>query len=305
MVPSRVMPEQIEERILLIAGPTASGKSGRAVDEALRRGGEVISVDSRQVYRGLDIGTEKITREEMRGVPHHLIDIRDARENYSAGDFVHDAEKLIAEIRSRGRLPILAGGTHFYFDSLLKGLPGGADTDPELRAELEPLSDEELFSRIEKADPRRAAELDPANRRRLVRALEIIAANGAVPPRPRTSFDPARAAYRIEWIMIDPPREELRARIDARLVSAFERGLIDEVARVREEVGDARLNELGLEYKIVGEYLRGERTQESLLPALSAKLWHYARRQKAWLRKLYDELIAEHSQAIKIERSGR
>src|SRR5471030_907413 len=108
-------------KILIIAGPTGSGKSSRAVAEALARGGEVILVDSRQVYRGLDIGTEKITKDEMRGVPHHLIDIRNANEKYSAGDFALDAARLIEDISNRGKLPILAGGTHFYFDALLKG----------------------------------------------------------------------------------------------------------------------------------------------------------------------------------------
>ncbi len=267
--------------ILCIAGPTASGKSSRAITEALTRGGEVISVDSRQVYRGLDIGTEKITREEMHGVPHHLIDIRDASENYSAGDFVTDATRLIADISARGKLPILAGGTHFYFDALLQGLPTGVDANPALREALEKLSAEELYARVRDADARRAAELDPRNRRRLIRALEIIEAKGKVPTR-----TPALPIYDVEWIIIDPPREELRARIDARLAGALARGLIDEVRRVREDVDDARLNELGLEYRIIGEYLRGERDEASLLPTLSAKLWHYARGQKAWLRKL-------------------
>lgn len=281
--------------ILCIAGPTASGKSSRAVEEALKRNGEIISVDSRQVYRGLNIGTEKITKEEMRGVPHHLIDIRNVNETYSAGDFVTDATRLITEISARGKLPILAGGTHFYFDALINGLPTGVDANPQLREELEALSTEELFTRIRELDPRRADELDPQNRRRLIRALEIIDSLGTVPPRPTLFHAIAEnkvheKKYDTEWIVIDPPREELRARIDVRLRSALERGLIDEVRRVREEVGDARLNELGLEYKIVGEYLRGERTEESLLPTLSAKLWQYARRQKAWLRKL-DALI--------------
>lgn len=272
--------------ILCIVGPTASGKSSRAVEEALKRSGEIISVDSRQVYRGLDIGTEKITREEMRGVPHHLIDIREPEENYSAGDFVADAALLIKEISKRGKLPILVGGTHFYFDALLSGLPTGIDANPELRAELEKLPTEELYARVRSTDARRASELDPMNRRRLIRALEIIHAKGKVPE--RTSFAPA---YEVEWIVIDPPREELHAKIDARLASALERGLVDEVRRVREKVGDARLGELGLEYKIVGEFLRGERTESSLLPTLSAKLWQYARRQKAWLRKLRDENV--------------
>src|SRR3989344_1068774 len=135
-------------KILCIVGPTASGKSSRAVEEALKRNGEVISVDSRQVYRGLDIGTEKITAEEMRGVPHNLIDIRDPNETYSAGDFVTDATRLIEEISARGKLPILVGGTHFYFDALLHGLPMGTDTNPALREELDALPTEELFAQI-------------------------------------------------------------------------------------------------------------------------------------------------------------
>lgn len=289
MIPSLVM----RTKILCIAGPTASGKSSRAVEEALARNGEIISVDSRQVYRGLDVGTEKIAKEEMQGVPHHLIDIRNPEENYSAGDFVQDATRLIAEITEREKLPILVGGTHFYFDALLHGLPM-TDTNPELREELEKLSTEGLVVRVAKLDPRRAAELDPKNRRRLIRALEIIEARGVVPARSNLA-----TKYEVGWIVIDPPREELRKRIDMRLASAFERGLIDEVRCVREEVGDERLNELGLEYRIVGEYLHNKNLEEnpplggfssklesSLLPTLSAKLWQYARRQKAWLRKL-------------------
>lgn len=302
-------------RILCIAGPTASGKSARAVEEALARNGEIISVDSRQVYRGLDIGTEKITKEEMRGVPHHLIDIRDINENYSAGDFVADATRLIEEISARGKLPILVGGTHFYFDALLSGLPL-TDMNPALREELEKLPTEELYARIRSADARRASELDPQNRRRLIRALEIIASLGTVPQRyPKDVPIGTNRGYQVEWIVIDPPREELRARIDARLKQALGRGLIDEVRRVRDhlasiqnprdredfgyERADARLNELGLEYKVVGEFLRNKnleekpslggfssKSEESLLPTLSAKLWQYARRQKAWLRKL-------------------
>ena len=276
----------MKAKILIIAGPTASGKSSRAVEEALSRNGEIISVDSRQVYRGLDVGTEKVSNEEMRGVPHHLIDIRDPKENYSAGDFVADATRLIEDITSRGKLPILAGGTHFYFHALLYGLPTTVDSDPTLRAALEKLPTEELAARVRTLDARRAGELDPKNRRRLIRALEIIEAKGNVPARTKTE-----PLYDTEWIIIDPPREVLRERIDARLKTAIGRGLIDEVRRVREEVGDIRLNELGLEYRIIGEFLRGERAEDSIIPALSAKLWHYARRQKAWLRKLHDELI--------------
>jgi tRNA dimethylallyltransferase len=271
-------------KILCIAGPTASGKSTRAIEEALKRNGEIISVDSRQVYRGLDIGTEKITTEEMRGVPHYLIDIRDTSEAYSAGDFVKDATRLIEEISARGKLPILVGGTHFYFDALLNGLPDGVDENPELREELEKMTTEELAARVALYDSRRAKELDPKNRRRLIRAMEIIEEKGKVPVRASSP------AYDVEWIIINPPSKELRTRIDARLKEALGRGLIDEVKRVREEVGDERLNELGLEYKIVGEFFQNNKVSNTecltLFEKLSAKLWHYARRQKAWLRKL-------------------
>ncbi len=278
------MSEQLKQKtkILCIIGPTASGKSSRAVEEAIARNGEVISVDSRQVYRMLDIGTEKIAPEEMHGIPHHLIDIRDPKDPYSAGDFVKDAKRLIGEISKPGKLPILAGGSHFYFDALLNGLPEETDKDEKLRATLEVLSDEELLARVKVVDPRRAAELDPKNRRRLIRAFEIIQKHGTVPMR----VPAAHGDYEIEWIVINPPKEELSVRIDARLKNALERGLIEEVRRVREYVGDVRLNELGLEYKIIGEYLRDERDEASLLPTLSSKLRDYVRRQRAWIRKL-------------------
>lgn len=269
------------KKIVAVAGPTASGKTARAILLAQERNGEIISVDSRQVYRMLDIGTEKISKEEMQGIPHYLIDIRDPKETYSAGDFVHDAEALIADIRSRGKTPILAGGTHFYFDALLCGLPEETPRNETLRNELEQHTAEELMDRIRKADPRRAERLDPQNKRRLIRALEIIAARGHVPER-----DTAAPRYEVEWIVLNPERDELRSRIRKRLIEALDRGLVEEVERVRMYVGNDRLNELGLEYKIIGEYLRDERSYESLLPTLSSRLWHYARHQKAWLRKL-------------------
>lgn len=266
--------------IICVAGPTASGKSARAVALARELDGEVISVDSRQVYRMLDIGTEKTTPEEMGGIPHHLIDICDPCDTYSAGDFMRDAGQLIADIRARGKRPILAGGTNFYFDALLYGLPE-TEPNPALREELEQRSLSSLMAELRERDPRRASRVDPHNKRRIVRALEIVSARGSVPER-----DPAEARYEAEWIILNPDRDELRARIRIRLEQALKNGLIEETVRVRDYVGDTRLNELGLEYRIVGEFLRGERDEASLLPTLSTKVWHYARTQKAWLRKM-------------------
>ncbi len=275
---------QKKSHIVAVIGPTASGKTAKAIALAKERGGEIISVDSRQVYRTLNIGTEKITPAEMEGIPHHLIDVRDPEETYSAGDFVHDAALLIEDIESRGKLPILAGGTHFYFEALLYGLPETAP-NPELRAKLEKLPTEELYRMLQAKDPRRAVRIDAQNPRRLVRALEIVETRGHVPER-----ETKESIYDVEWIIIDPTKEELRPRIDARLAEALERGLVEEVRKTQARVGDARLNELGLEYRIVGEYLRGERSEASLLPALSSKLWHYARHQKAWLRKFEENV---------------
>ncbi len=237
--------------IICVIGPTASGKSARAIALAKELNGEVISVDSRQVYTTLDIGTEKMTQEEMQGVVHHLIDIREPEETYSAGDFVQDASRLIEVIHSQGKTPILAGGTHFYFDALLNGLPSSVDKNEELRKTLESKTNEELLALIKEKDPRRASELDPKNRRRLIRALEIIEAYGTVPMRENTR------PYEVTWITLLPDRETLRTKIACRLQETLDRGLIEEVRKTRERVGDARLNELGLEYKIVGEYLRG------------------------------------------------
>ena len=267
--------------IVCTIGPTASGKSALAVTRAQKDNGEVISVDSRQVYRMLDIGTEKIAEDEMQGIPHHLIDIRDPKDAYSAGDFVEDATRLIDDIHSRGKLPILAGGTHFYFDALLNGLPPETPPDVVFRQELETFTNKELFARIEEIDPERAKDLDPENRRRLIRALEIVNVHGHVPRRVTKS-----QAYEVEWVVVNPERDVLYERMETRLKEALERGLVEEVTRVRDYVGDARLNELGLEYRIVGEYLRSELTEEELFPKLLSKLSQYTRRQRAWMRKL-------------------
>lgn len=268
--------------IVCVIGPTASGKSARAVALAQERNGEVISVDSRQVYRTLDIGTEKMTLEEMAGIPHHLIDIRNPEERYSAGDFAADATRLIDDMHARGKLPILAGGTHFYFDALLYGLPDAAH-DPDLRAHLEELPTEALVQRLTELDPARAAHVDPHNRRRLIRSIEIATQHGHVPERVREE-----PRYDVEWIVVDHPKEILRERIDTRLDAALERGLIDEVKQTLERVGEERLRELGLEYRVVGDYLAGRLEEERLLPTLSSKLWRLARQQKGWITRLIE-----------------
>ena len=266
--------------IIAIIGPTASGKTAKAIALAKEIDGEIISVDSRQVYRGLDIGTEKISKEEMGGIPHHLIDIRDPKEIYSAGDFVHDADALIKEIAKRGKKVILAGGTHFYFDALIYGLPKLPTGNSVRRKELEHNTPAELFTLLQNLDTNRAETIDKNNSRRLIRAIEIAEVIGKTPTRVR------EARYEVTWHPILPDEKTLKERLSTRLAHAFSKGLIDEVKNVRAYVGDERLNELGLEYRIVGEFLRHERDEASLIPALETKLRQYAKDQMKWIRKL-------------------
>ncbi len=189
----------------------------------------------------LDIGTEKLAPEEMRGIPHHLIRHPRPEGALQRRRLRGRCGRLIEDIRARGKTPILAGGTHFYFDALLYGLPLDTPPDQDVRDALADRSTHELVQLVREKDPRRAARIEPDNRRRLIRALEIIEAHGAVPERDRTA-----TRYPVEWVVLNPERDELRARIRARLITALSRGLIQEVKKVRAYVGDERLNELGL-----------------------------------------------------------
>ena len=215
-------------KVIVILGPTASGKTALSIELAQLIDGEVISADSRQVYRGLDIGSGKVTVAEMQGIPHHLIDIADTGVRYSGADFVRDAKVAIADIVSRGKVPIIAGGTFFYTD-LLRGRLQTASVPPNLplQAELEKLSTEELLAKLGTTDPIRAANIEQGNRRRLVRALEIVATLGhvPVPKTPDSEFD-----FLVFGIKID--RETLYKRIEIRLHDRLENGMQEEVTNL-------------------------------------------------------------------------
>ena len=270
-------------KVVIVVGPTASGKTSLSLFLAETLQGEIISVDSRQVYKGLDIGTEKITAAEMRNIPHHLIDCREPAEIYTAATFVHDAAKIIEEISSRAHVPIVVGGTFFYVEALLgaKTLPHVAPNAP-LRAELESLSTDILIERLKVLDPARAANIDTKNRRRLVRALEIVSALGAVPIPTKT--EPSYDTYTIG---IDVPADILRERIAKRLKQTLAKELIEETKRVLAGgLPQKRLMEIGLEYRVVIQYLNGEIPESKLEQTLIEKVWQYAKRQRMWLKKI-------------------
>ena len=289
-----------KQKIIVIVGPTASGKTSLAVSLGKDLKGEVISADSRQIYKHLDIGTAKITPEEMMGVPHHLIDNVLPEDTYTVTDWVSDAEKLIEEIYARGNVPIIAGGTFLYIDTLLgKKVPARVPPNTELRATLEKKTNTELFALLTEKDPLRAQVIDKDNPRRLVRALEIIDALGEVPK--VTLSDSPYDAY---VIGLAHDTETLKERIFTRLDERIDAGLVEETKNVLEKyVSEDRLNEIGLEYRIALEYIKRELSEEAMRKKLREKVWQYAKRQLTWLKKMenvhwhnpkeYGEILSE------------
>lgn len=281
----------MKPKVLVIVGPTASGKSDLAVDLALKFNGEVISADSRQVYRGLDIGTGKISPSEMRGVRHHLLSITDPHDRYTVADWKTAAAKAITDISARKKLPIICGGTGFYIDALLNGadLPDiEIDKEKQVSLELRPVAD--LFEELQRIDPRRAGEMrrngSYLNARRLVRAILIAQDLGRVPEL-STKVSP----YVSLTIGIMPTDAELRTRIERRLAFRLGNGMIEEARRLvamppdGDGLSHERMKELGLEYRYLSEHIEGKLDLTGLQTTLAAKIWQYSKRQKTWWKK--------------------
>ncbi len=268
-------------KAIAIVGPTASGKTALSISLAYHFDGEVISADSRQVYRGLDIGSAKITPGEMAGVPHHLIDIVDPATVYTGADFKREGELVLADISTRGKLPIVAGGTFFYLE-LLKGTMQSAPVppNPTLRAILEQKTTAELFTELQTKDPRRAKTIDPDNPRRLVRALEVIDAIGSVPP--VTTND---LPYDWLTIGIDVPIEILNERIYTRILDRLKIGMIEEVETLHQNgLSWDRLEAIGLEYRYLSLHLQNKLNKDEMIEQLTNKSRQYAKRQRVWLK---------------------
>ncbi|MBI5148000.1 MAG: tRNA (adenosine(37)-N6)-dimethylallyltransferase MiaA [Parcubacteria group bacterium] len=276
-------------KIIAVVGPTAGGKSDLAVEIAQKFNGEVISADSRQIYRGLNIGSGKITKREMKGIPHHLLDVASPKRTFTVARFKKLAEKVIAGITKRGKLPVICGGTGLYINALIGGwsIPS-IPPDPKLRARLEKITTKELFEKLFELDKNRAKNIDRFNRRRLIRALEIVITTGkAVPPLKRES------RYIVLKIGVAFPPEELKKRITLRLKRRFKEGMIGEVEKLRREgVGWKRLDDLGLEYRWISRYLRGAPrkmrgliSRKEMEAALEKEIIKYAKRQITWFKR--------------------
>jgi tRNA dimethylallyltransferase len=275
-------------RLLVVAGPTASGKTALAVALARRLGGEIVNADSQQVYRGLDVGTAKPTAAERALVPHHLLDVVEPGEGMDAARWAALADAAIADIAGRGRLPIVAGGTGLYLRALLHGVVAAPGRDPALRARLEAeaaaLGRPALHARLAAIDPEAAARIRENDLVRIVRALEI-AAGGRRPSElyAEHAFQPDRYAATI--LALDPPRAELHARIDARVREMFAGGLLDEARALVARCGGALPPKAPIGYAEAALCVTGALALEEAIRRVQVAHRRYARRQVIWLRK--------------------
>lgn len=265
-------------KVLVVVGPTASGKSSLAVKLAKKFGGEIISADSRQVYRGLNIGTGKITKKEMRGVPHYLLDVANPRKYFSVADYKKLATNTLRVIALRNKLPIIVGGTGLYID-VLSGRMSFPDVPPNklLRRKLDRLSTEELFKMLKKKDSRRARSIDNRNKVRLVRALEIVEVLGKVPVLPQ------KQSKNLVFIGLLP--KDLKRRIHRRIILRLD-GMIRETKMLHKQgLTYKKMHELGLEYRYLAQYLQGRLNKKELVKKLDTEIVHYAKRQMTWFKR--------------------
>ena len=276
--------------VLAVLGPTASGKSalGLAVAEGL--GGEILNCDSTAVYRGFDIGTDKIPLDEQRGIPHHLIDIADPTEVYTAAQYARDANRVIREVHARGKVPILVGGTGFYYRALTRGLFPGPGADETLRGRLDRIADrkgpERLHRWLGRVDPDSAGRIMSRDRKRLVRALEVYLATG----RPLTAhFADTRspvADCEVIAFALKIPADLTAERVALRVERQFARGIVDEVRGLLARGVPAEARPFGgLVYRQVMEMLRGVRDEAATRALIVQENRRYARRQLIWFRK--------------------
>jgi len=294
----------LHPRCIFLAGPTAVGKSEIALLLAEKIGGEIISVDSMQVYRGLDLGTAKPSAAERARVRHHLIDVVDLTESFDAAQFVRLANAAVAEIQSRGRVPIFCGGTGLYFKGLLEGLGEGPAADDKLRAELEAMPLPQLLAELAEKDPVTYERIDRKNPRRVVRAVEVIRLTGKKFSEQRAEWQTtlgAPASRRrvallaaetpplpgiTRLIGLSRPNPDLHARINTRVDAMFARGLVEEARRLLEHgLAQNKTAMQALGYRQVVEHLRGERPLPETIDLVKSKTRQFAKRQMTWFRR--------------------
>jgi len=285
-----------KSKILVILGPTSSGKSDIAIKLARDFNGEIISADSRQVFRWLNLGSGKVTDEEQQQAPHWLLDVADPKKNYNVSHFKKEAEEKIEEILKRKKLPIICGGTGFWIQALVDNvIYPEVKPNQKLRRKLEEESAQNLFEKLKKIDPKRAKNIDAKNKIRLIRAIEIVKTLGKVP---QIKSSPK---YQALQIGIDVPKEKLEERIVQRLEKRFRAGLVEEIKELHQKHGVSwkRMKEFGLAYTHIPEFLKGKITEEDAREKIIQDEKNYAKRQRTWFKR--DQRILWLSSYIEIK----
>jgi len=270
-------------KLVVILGPTASGKSNLAVKLAKFFNGEIISADSRQVYRGMNIGTGKITKKEREGISHHLLDVVSPKTKFTVSQYQKLANKKIKEIFQRHHLPIVVGGTGFYLQAIIDGIViPPVKPNWNLRKKLEKKSVEELYQILKKIDPRRAKTIDKKNPRRLIRALEIVLTTKK--PVPKIQVNPP--PYQILILGLKKSKTELKKLIRERLIKRLKNGMVEEVKKLKKKgISWKRLEEFGLEYRWLAYYLQNKISYQEMIEKLQRAIEQYARRQMVWFKR--------------------
>lgn len=297
--------------LIVIAGATASGKTALAVELALRLSGEVISADSMQIYRELSIGTAKPDIEEMRGVPHHLLDFLPPEKSYSVAEYVNDAHRVIADICARGRTAIVAGGTGLYIDSLVRDVDFDEERETDIRAELEERARREgaeaLLTELAGFDRVSAERLHPNNLKRIIRAIEFYRLHGEPISRHQERTKQKESRYRALYMMIDRPREELYERINLRVDMMMRAGLLEEARALYEKraaLGKTAAQAIG--YKELFAYFDGCVRLEDAAEQIKQRSRQYAKRQLTWFRRNSQmHLLSPENAADKAEELAR
>ncbi|MBU4536433.1 tRNA (adenosine(37)-N6)-dimethylallyltransferase MiaA [Patescibacteria group bacterium] len=275
----------LKKKIIVVLGPTTSGKSDLAVDLALKYNGEIISTDSRQVYKGLDIGSGKITKKEMKGIPHYLLDVVKPQSVFTVSQFKKKVDKIIKDILKRGKIPILAGGTGFYISAVIDNqvLPEVKE-NKELRKELSAWSAQKLFDKLKKLDSKRAKTIDAKNPRRLIRAIEIATALGSVPI--LKSLGNRVSKWDVLQIGIKADKEKLDERIEKRFYKRVKTGIVEEAQELHKDgLSYKRMHELGLAHKYIPLYIKGKMSKQEFIDKSIREEQKYAKRQRTWFKK--------------------
>ena len=281
--------------VIVIGGPTASGKSGLAVELAKKINGEIISADSMQIYKDMDIGTAKVTEKEKQGIPHYMIDIASPEERYSVSTYKKEAENKVEEILKKGKIPIIVGGTGLYIESLIYGIEfQEEEIDEEYRQRLNEFAEKEglekLYNEAQKIDSQAMDKISPNDKKRIIRVLEIYHKTGKTKTEQEIESRKHEVKYNYKLFAITMERSELYKKIEKRIDKMLEEGLIEEVESIKKKYNKFPTAMQGLGYKEVVEYLENKITKEEMIEKLKQETRHYAKRQLTWFRK-YKEMI--------------